>query len=109
MTFTFVYHLWKSIFDIVFINDSMGVCLSSIIIPGSWLSNVLTNFFLYCIKFLLFFSELYLLEVVFFLLSYIEFLLIENLYELVFFKLNLSFYLLNHFRFDVFLSQLMDI
>ena len=50
----------------------------------------------------LFSFEIYLVEVVI-LLFYIEFLLIENLYELVFFELNLSFYLLNHFGLDVFL------
>ena len=60
------------------------------------------------IEFLLFSFELYLLEVVL-LLSYIEFHLIENLYELVFFELNLSSYLLNHFGLDVSFFWLRDI
>ena len=44
----FVYHLWKFILDIIFINASIGVCLSGIMIPGS---DVSTKF--YCIKFLI--------------------------------------------------------
>ena len=69
--------------------------------PKKYLEDLNKFIFEKDLEFILFSFELCLLEVV--LLSfYIEFLFIEILYELVFFELNLSSYLFNHFGLDVF-------